>query len=148
MDKYTKPKDDQIKKSLSDTQYKVTQQCGTEAPFANEYWNNHERGIYVDIVTGEPLFLSTDKFDSGTGWPSFTRPIADSAITEKKDQTHGMTRTEARSRIGDSHLGHIFEDGPKDKGGLRYCMNSASLRFIPLEDMEAKGYGEYIPLIK
>ncbi|MBS4032211.1 MAG: peptide-methionine (R)-S-oxide reductase MsrB [Clostridiales bacterium] len=148
MDKYTKPNDEQLKKSLSDTQYKVTQQDGTEAPFANEYWDNHERGIYVDIVTGEPLFLSSDKFDSGTGWPSFTRPVDDSAITEKKDRTHGMTRTEARSRVGDSHLGHIFEDGPKDKGGLRYCMNSASLRFIPIEEMEAKGYGEYVPLVK
>jgi peptide methionine sulfoxide reductase msrA/msrB len=148
MDKYSKPDDDQIKKSLSENQYKVTQQDGTERPFKNEYWDNHNHGIYVDIVTGEPLFLSTDKFESGTGWPSFTRPIDDSVIIERKDRTHGMMRTEARSRVGDSHLGHIFEDGPKDKGGLRYCMNSASLRFVPLEEMEAKGYGEYIPFVK
>ncbi len=148
MDKYSKPNDDQIKKSLIDLQYQVTQQDGTEPPFKNEYWDKHDRGIYVDIVTGEPLFLSTDKFDSGTGWPSFTRPIDNHVIAEKKDRTHGMLRTEARSRVGDSHLGHIFEDGPKDKGGRRYCMNSASLRFVPLEEMEAKGYGEYIPLVK
>jgi methionine-R-sulfoxide reductase len=145
---YNKPKDEQIKKSLSDTQYRVTQQGGTEPPFANEYWNHHDRGIYVDIVTGEPLFLSTDKFDSGTGWPSFTRPVDESVIIERKDRNHGMIRTEARSRVGDSHLGHIFEDGPKDKGGLRYCMNSASLRFIPVTEMEAKGYGKYIPFVE
>jgi peptide methionine sulfoxide reductase msrA/msrB len=148
MDKYTKPNDDQLKKSLSETQYKVTQQCGTEPPFANEYWDNHAPGIYVDIVTGEPLFLSTDKFDSGTGWPSFTRPVEEDVVTEKKDRSHGMIRTEARSSAGDSHLGHVFPDGPKNKGGLRYCINSAALRFIPLEEMEEKGYGKYIPLVK
>lgn len=145
---YKKPKDEEIKKCLTDTQYNVTQQDGTERPFSNEYWDHHDRGIYVDVVTGEPLFLSSDKFDSGTGWPSFTRPIEKEAITEKTDKKLGMTRTEARSRIGDSHLGHIFPDGPREKGGLRYCMNSASLRFIPLEEMEEKGYGKYIPLVK
>ncbi len=148
MDKYGKLNQEELKKSLSHTQYKVTQLNGTEPPFANEYWDNHEPGIYVDIVTSEPLFLSTDKYDSGTGWPSFTRPINKSSIIEKKDESHGMVRTEARSRAGDSHLGHVFNDGPEDKGGLRYCINSASLLFIPLEEMEAKGYEKYIHLIK
>ena len=147
MDNYKKLSNDELRKSLSETQYKVTQQCGTEPPFANEYWDNHAPGIYVDIVTGEPLFLSSDKFDSGTGWPSFTRPVEEDVVTEKKDRSHGMIRTEARSRAGDSHLGHVFPDGPKDKGGLRYCINSAALRFIHLEEMEEKGYGKYIPQI-
>jgi peptide methionine sulfoxide reductase msrA/msrB len=145
---YKKPSTDEIKKSLSDLQYSVTQQNSTEPPFANEYWNNHSKGIYTDIVTGEPLFVSSDKFDSGCGWPSFTRPIEEEAIKEKDDRSHFMLRTEVRSRIGDIHLGHVFKDGPKEKGGLRYCINSASLRFIPLEEMEEKGYGSYIPLIK
>ena len=144
---YKKPAADAIKSALTEQQYYVTQQSGTEAPFENEYWDNHAKGIYVDIVTGEPLFVSDDKFDSGCGWPSFTRPIEDNALHERADTSHGMHRTEARSRIGDSHLGHVFTDGPRDKGGLRYCINSASLRFIPLDRMEEEGYGKYIALI-
>ena len=116
--------------------------------FHNEFWNEHRPGIYVDITTGEPLFVSTDKFDSGCGWPSFSKPIQKELIAEKKDTTHGMIRTEVRSKTGDAHLGHVFTDGPKDKGGLRYCINSASLRFIPKEKMKEEGYGEYLPLIK
>ena len=134
--------------SLSDIQYQVTQQNETEPPFDNEFWNNHAEGIYVDIVTGEPLFTSKDKFDSGCGWPSFTRPIEDDVVFEKADNSHGRIRTEVRSRAGDSHLGHVFEDGLVEKGGLRYCINSASLRFIPLEEMEAKGYGAFINHVK
>lgn len=129
-------------KKLSALQYEVTQQCGTEPPFRNEYWNNHAEGIYVDIVSGEPLFSSRDKFDSGTGWPSFTKPIAPTSVTERVDTAHGMRRTEVRSEKGDSHLGHVFPDGP-GPGGLRYCINSASLRFIPVEKLESEGYGEY-----
>lgn len=128
---------------LTDEQRRVTQQSGTERPFANEYWNSHERGLYVDIVSGEPLFLSSDKFDSGCGWPSFSGPISGASVVEKSDTTHGMVRTEVRSGAADSHLGHIFEDGPKELGGLRYCINSASLRFIPFDDLEHEGYGEY-----
>jgi peptide methionine sulfoxide reductase msrA/msrB len=131
-----------LQKKLSPLQYHVTQQCGTEPPFRNEYWDNHAPGIYVDVVSGEPLFSSTDKFDSGTGWPSFTKPIDKGALTEKKDVTHGMIRTEVRSKGGDSHLGHVFTDGP-GPNGLRYCINSASLRFIPVESLEGEGYGEY-----
>ncbi|MEO3928498.1 peptide-methionine (R)-S-oxide reductase MsrB [Micromonosporaceae bacterium B7E4] len=128
---------------LDPEQYRVTQQGGTERPFANAYWDNHEPGIYVDVVSGEPLFASVDKYDSGTGWPSFTKPIAESNVVEREDSSHGMIRTEARSRHGHSHLGHVFTDGPRDKGGLRYCMNSAALRFIHLGDLETEGYGEY-----
>jgi peptide methionine sulfoxide reductase msrA/msrB len=131
-----------LQKKLSPLQYHVTQQCGTEPPFHNEYWDNHAAGIYVDVVSGEPLFSSTDKFDSGTGWPSFTKPIEKGTVTEKKDTSHGMTRVEVRSKVGDSHLGHVFTDGP-GPDGLRYCINSASLRFIPVEKLEAEGYGEY-----
>ena len=145
---YRKPSQDEIEKSLTDIQYKVTQKSATEQPFKNEYWNNHEQGIYVDIVTGEPLFVSSEKFDSGCGWPSFSRPIDNKLIVQKQDKSHSMQRIEVRSGIGDSHLGHLFDDGPKEEGGLRYCINSASLRFIPQSEMESKGYGSFIPLIE
>lgn len=130
------------KKELTQLQYEVTQQCGTEPPFQNEYWNNHREGIYVDIVSGEPLFSSKDKFDSGSGWPSFTKPLAAKVVKEKRDTSHGMERTEVRSVKADSHLGHVFTDGP-GPNGLRYCINSASLRFIAKEELEKEGYGAY-----
>jgi peptide methionine sulfoxide reductase msrA/msrB len=136
---------DDLKDRLSPLQYHVTQQCGTEPPFQNEFWNNHAAGIYVDVVSGEPLFSSDDKFDSGTGWPSFTKPIKSGTVTEKSDISHGMRRVEVRSKQGDSHLGHVFPDGPGPEG-LRYCINSASLRFIPVAQLEAQGYGEFLPL--
>jgi peptide methionine sulfoxide reductase msrA/msrB len=137
-----------LKKKLTPLQYEVTQQCGTEPPFKNAYWDNKKPGIYVDVVSGEPLFSSLDKFDSGTGWPSFSKPIKKENIVEKKDTSHGMVRVEARSKEGDSHLGHVFDDGPATTG-LRYCINSASLRFIPVEEMQKEGYGEYLePFIK
>lgn len=131
--------------ALSPEQYHVTQKNGTERPFTGEYWDNHEPGIYVDVVSGEPLFASVDKFESGTGWPSFTRPIQQPSVNvvEKRDFSHLMMRTEVRSAHGDSHLGHVFNDGPRAEGGLRYCINSAALRFIHLGDLEAQGYGEY-----
>ncbi|MFG6491242.1 peptide-methionine (R)-S-oxide reductase MsrB [Microbacterium sp. P03] len=128
---------------LTPSQYTVTQQDGTEPPFRNEYWNTHEDGIYVDVVSGQPLFSSIDKYDSGTGWPSFTRPLAADAVTEKIDGMLWMKRTEVRSAGADSHLGHVFDDGPRDAGGLRYCMNSAALRFVPVAQLEEQGYGEY-----
>jgi peptide-methionine (R)-S-oxide reductase len=132
--------------ALSPEQYHVTQKNGTERPFTGEYWDNHEPGIYVDVVSGEPLFASVDKFDSGSGWPSFTKPIERDNVTEKRDFSHLMIRTEVRSTHGDSHLGHVFTDGPKADGGLRYCINSAALRFIHLDDLEAEGYGQYTAL--
>ncbi|WP_433602549.1 peptide-methionine (R)-S-oxide reductase MsrB [Nocardia sp. CA-135953] len=129
--------------ALSPEQYHVTQQNGTERAFTGEYWDNHEPGIYVDVVSGEPLFASVDKFDSGSGWPSFTKPIDSENVVEKRDFSHLMVRTEVRSTHGDSHLGHVFTDGPRAAGGLRYCINSAALRFIHLDDLEAEGYGWY-----
>ncbi len=128
---------------LTPEQYRVTQEEGTEPAFRNKYWDHHEQGIYVDVVSGQPLFSSTDKYDSRSGWPSFTRPIDSAAVTEKVDRTLWMKRTEVRSAGADSHLGHVFDDGPRDAGGLRYCMNSAALRFIPVAQLEAEGYGEF-----
>lgn len=140
---YPKPPEEELKSRLTEEQYQVTQNSATERPFSGQYWDGKEPGLYVDIVTGEPLFFSQDKFDSGCGWPSFTKPADDAAVVEHTDQSHGMMRTEVRSRSGDSHLGHVFPDGPREKGGLRYCINSAALRFIPFQDMEKEGYGEY-----
>lgn len=144
---YRKPDDATLRSRLTAEQYAVTQKNATEPAFRNPYWNEHREGIYVDITTGEPLFVSTDKFDSGCGWPSFSRPIDKSLIREKLDTSHGMRRVEVRSQTGDAHLGHVFTDGPADKGGLRYCINSASLRFIPKEKMQQEGYGAYLPLL-
>ena len=142
--KYTK--DPSVIAQLTPEQYAVTQQASTEPPFRNEFWDNHDDGIYVDIVSGEPLFSSTDKFDSGTGWPSFTRPITPANMVEKKDRTLWMVRTEVRSANGDSHLGHLFDDGPIADGGMRYCINSAALRFVPVDELESQGYGDYLSL--
>lgn len=144
---YKKPTPEELKSKLSETQYCVTQEEGTEAPFNNEYWNNKREGIYVDVVSGEVLFSSLDKFDSGTGWPSFTKPLEPQNLIEKTDRRHFMERTEVRSKQGDSHLGHVFDDGPGPEG-LRYCMNSAAMRFIPKEDLEAAGYASYLSLFK
>ncbi|NBJ69959.1 MULTISPECIES: peptide-methionine (R)-S-oxide reductase MsrB [Clostridia] len=137
----------ELKRKLTPMQYHVTQENGTERPFQNEYWDKEEEGIYVDIVSGEPLFSSKDKYDAGCGWPSFTKPIDRYQLVENTDTTHGMIRTEVRSKEANSHLGHVFEDGPKDKGGLRYCMNSAAMRFIPKNKLEEEGYGEYVSLL-
>ena len=133
---------------LSPEQYRVTQHSGTERPGSGEYLDNRQPGIYVDVVSGEPLFASSDKFESGCGWPSFTKPIEPANVDELRDTTHGMTRTEVRSRHGESHLGHVFTDGPADRGGLRYCINSASLRFVPRDDMAAQGYGAYLDQVE
>ena len=138
-----KPSEEVLRKELTHIQYEVTQHADTEMPFHNAYWDNHAAGIYVDVVTGEPLFSSTNKFDSGTGWPSFYKPIGD--IVEKRDSTHGMVRVEVRSKLGDSHLGHLFDDGPAPTG-LRYCINSASLRFVPADELDAQGYSQFKPL--
>lgn len=140
--------DEDLKKLLTPEQYRVTKENGTEAPFANSYWDNKRRGIYVDVISGEPLFSSSDKFDSGTGWPSFTKPIDSGSVAEKTDASHGMSRTEVRSTRADSHLGHVFPDGPRAAGGMRYCINSASLRFVPIEEMEKEGYGNLKHLVE
>lgn len=145
MTKYAKT--DEALSKLTPEQFRVTQEDGTERAFRNAFWDNKRPGLYVDVVSGEPLFLSSDKFDSHSGWPSFVRPVDAENIVEHRDASHGMIRTEVRSRHGDSHLGHVFPDGPADQGGLRYCINSASLRFIPLEDLEAEGYGAYVQMI-
>lgn len=145
---YPKPSDDELKEKLTEVQYNVTQEDATETAFSNEYWDNYEPGIYVDITTGEPLFSSADQYDSGTGWPSFTKPIDPAVVTEHEDRSGFFKRTEIRSRAGDSHLGHVFDDGPKDRGGLRYCMNSAALLFIPADEMEAEGYGYLSHLVE
>ncbi|MDM0447738.1 peptide-methionine (R)-S-oxide reductase MsrB [Clostridium perfringens] len=146
--KYTKKEKEELKKVLTEEEYYVTQENGTEKPFTNEYWDFNGEGIYVDITTGEPLFTSKDKFYSSCGWPAFSKPIARSIIKEKVDKSHGMIRTEVRSKLGDSHLGHVFCDGPEELGGLRYCINSASLKFIPKEELKEKGYEEYLELFK
>lgn len=146
--KFIKPKKEELKDKLSDLQYKVTQENATEPPFKNEFWDFNGEGIYVDVVSGEPLFSSKDKFDSGCGWPSFSKPIYDENVKEKIDLSHSMIRKEVRSNEGDSHLGHVFEDGPKDKGGLRYCINSAAVRFISKSELRNEGYGEFLVLFE
>jgi methionine-R-sulfoxide reductase len=143
--KFVKPDEQTLKQTLDEAQFHVTQRCGTEPPFRNAYWDNHREGIYVDAVSGEPLFSSKDKFDSGTGWPSFRKPLPEARIAEKRDASHFMVRTEVRSGHADSHLGHVFDDGPAPEG-KRYCINSAALRFIPKEALEQTGYGEYAKL--
>jgi methionine-R-sulfoxide reductase len=141
------PNDTELQRTLTKDQYHVTRECGTETPFQNAYWDNHRAGIYVDIITGEPLFSSLDKFDSGTGWPSFTKPIAKERVVEKRDSSHGMERTEVRSSKSDSHLGHVFDDGPAPTG-QRFCVNSAAMRFIPVDKLKEEGYGEYLALFQ
>jgi methionine-R-sulfoxide reductase len=147
MTTFTRPSDAELRKRLTREQYQVTQREGTEPPFANEYWDEHRPGIYVDVVSGEPLFSSLDKFESGTGWPSFTRPLDPAAVTARTDHVLLVARTEVRSKLADSHLGHVFEDGPPPTG-LRYCINSAALRFVPVERLAAEGYGRFLPLFE
>ena len=149
MSDFKKPSAAELKKKLTAEQFAVTQESATEPAFHNEFWDNEKPGIYVDVVSGKPLFSSLDKFDSGCGWPSFSKPLAGTDVVEHTDTSYGMTRTEVRSKDADSHLGHVFDDGPADKGGLRYCINSASLKFIPVEEMEKAGYGQYLaPFVK
>jgi len=147
-EQYSRPSDEALRQRLTPEQWAVTQENATERPFTNQYDHEFRPGIYVDITTGEPLFLSSDKYDSGCGWPAFSKPIAQEVVTEHSDRSHGMIRTEVRSRAGNAHLGHVFNDGPADRGGLRYCINSASLRFIPQEQMAAEGYGRYLTLLQ
>ena len=144
--RYRKPSDQELRERLTTQQYAITQHNGTERAFTGEYWNTFEKGVYVDVVTGEPLFASADKFDSGCGWPSFSKPIDPAVVGERVDNSFGMIRTEVHSRVGDSHLGHVFADGPAERGGLRYCIDSAALRFVPYDDMDAAGYGDLKPL--
>ncbi|MEO7182587.1 MAG: peptide-methionine (R)-S-oxide reductase MsrB [Gemmatimonadaceae bacterium] len=144
---FRKPADEELKKSLTPIQYKVTQHDATEPAYRNEYWDNHEAGIYVDVISGEPLFSSLDKYESGTGWPSFTKPLVPENLKTKTDRQFGMKRTEVRSAHADSHLGHLFDDGPRP-AGLRYCMNSASMRFVPVKELAAQGFGEYLKLFQ
>ena len=146
--RYARPSDGELKKKLTPEEYDVTQHAGTERPFTGKYWKNTRRGIYVDVATGDPLFSSSDKFETGCGWPGFAKPIDPSVVTEHEDRSHGMDRIEVRSRSGRSHLGHVFDDGPKDMGGLRYCINSAALRFIPYEEMDKEGYGDLKYLVR
>lgn len=146
MKEYTKPTNEELRQKLTPMQYHVTQNEGTEPPFQNEFWNNHEEGLYVDIVSGEPLFSSKDKFDSSCGWASFAKPLEAENFVEKEDRKFGMRRVEVRSKNADSHLGHVFDDGPRELGGLRYCINSAAVRFIPIDKLQEEGYGEYLSL--
>lgn len=145
--RFARPSDEELRRQLTPVQWEVTQNSATEPPYDNEYYNNHRKGIYVDITTGEPLFASSDKFDSGCGWPSFSRALPNAGITERSDHSHGMVRTEVRSALGNAHLGHLFPDGPKESGGMRYCINSASLRFVPLEEMANAGYADFIKYV-
>ena len=145
---YKKPSDDELRKNLTALEYEVTQNAGTERPFSSEYDDFYEEGIYVDKVSGEPLFSSKDKFNAGCGWPSFSKPVEGTEINEKEDLSHGMVRPEVRSKNADSHLGHVFPDGPQELGGLRYCINGAALRFVPKEDLEKEGYGEYLRIFE